>query len=173
MNPRAEGLSTELTDCNVSYKSAALRAIAGIWQSEFHEPAVHGMLRARGEALWFSPDIIVQQQRSMGLSAALRDRYCFGRLFGSGRASAVPLLRRLCHAALCILLPLLLAGRVAQLVFRRRRHVGTFFRSAAALIVLNAAWAWGEFLGYLTGRPDISLTRSTEATRVRSGIANI
>jgi hypothetical protein len=158
MNPRAEGLSSELTDCNVSYKSAALHAFADVWQSEFHEPIVHGKLRARGDDLWFSPDMIVHQQRSMRLGQALRDRYAFGRLFGSGRGSAVSLPRRLLHAAICILLPLLLVERVAQHVFGRQRHVGAFVKSFPALILLNSAWAWGECLGYLTGRPEVSLT---------------
>ena len=163
MNPRAEGFSRELTDCNVSYKSAALNAIADVWQSEFHEPAVHDALRARGETLWFSPNIIVRQQRSMHFGEALKDRYAFGRLFGSGRASAAPLLRRLFYAALCILLPALLVGRVARNVFRRRRHVGVFLRSAPALLALNSAWAWGEFLGYLTARAEVSLTPAGSA----------
>jgi hypothetical protein len=173
MNPRAEGLSSELTDCNVSYKSAALHAIADVWQSEFHEPAVHDALRKRGEALWFSPNIIVQQQRSMSLREAIRDRYIFGRLFGSGRAIAAPVLRRLFYAALGILLPALLTGRVAQQVFRRRRHIGAFLSSLPALIVLNLAWAWGEFLGYLTARAEISLkpSRSTESRPQESSAA--
>jgi glycosyltransferase involved in cell wall biosynthesis len=163
MNPKEEGFSSELTDGNVSYKTSALYAIADVWQSEFHEHAVHGALRARGEVLWFSPDIIVYQQRSVSLGQALRDRYVFGRLFGSGRVITAPLLRRLLYAVFCIVLPPLLVGRIARHVFIRQRHVGTFMRSFPALVMVNAAWAWGEFLGYLTGRPEISLTPARSA----------
>src|SRR5262245_28895000 len=135
MNPKAKGSSSELTDCNVSYKRAALLSIPGVWQPEFHETAVHAALRSRGESLWFFPDIVVRQRRSLDLGPALRDRYCFGRLFGSGRASAVSPFGRLWYAALCLLLPLLLSARVAQHVFRRQRHVGAFFKSIPALLV--------------------------------------
>lgn len=170
MNPRPEGYSSELTDCNVSYKRSALNAIADVWQLEFHEPAVHGALQASGQSLWFSPNIIVYQQRSVRFGDAVRDRYVFGRLFGSGRAGAGSILPRFFYGMISILLPPLLVGRVARHVFRRHR-VGIFVRSLPALIVLNSAWAWGEFLGYVTGRPDTSLTPHAQSANARSQVS--
>ena len=168
MNPKSEGYSTELSDCNVSYKGSALHAIADVWQTEFHEPAVHGALRARGEALWFSPDIIVQQQRSVRLGDAIRDRFAFGRLFGSGRVSDVTMSQRLFYAGCAIILPPLLIVRIAQHVFRKGRCTGAFVAAMPALVLLNASWAWGEFVGYLTGRPGASLKPRTHCASEES-----
>ena len=168
MNSRSAGYSSELTDCNVSYKRSALDAIAGVWSLEFHEPAVHGALLAKGQSLWFSPDIIVYQRRSARFREAIRERYIFGRLFGSGRADAVTMPRRFFYGTISILLPALLVGRVARHVFRRQRHVGIFLRSLPALIVLNSVWACGEFVGYLTGRADTSLTPQARFANAKS-----
>lgn len=158
MNPVAAGPAHELTDCNVTYKRSALESIAQVWRDEFHEPAVHGALQARGQTLWLSPDIVVRQQRNLRLGEALRDRYAFGRLFGSGRAHSVSMQRRLIYLGSAILLPMLLLGRVAGHVYRKRRGMASFMRALPALVFLNTVWVWGEFIGYLTGRPEHSLT---------------
>jgi hypothetical protein len=157
-NPVPEGPTNELTDCNVTYKRSALDAIADVWHAEFHEPVVHGALQARGETLWLSPHIVVHQQRSLRIGDALRDRYAFGRLFGSGRVSSISPLQRLIHIGSAILLPLLLVGRIAAHIFRKRCCMIEFVRALPALVLLNTIWAWGELVGYLTGRPEDSLT---------------
>lgn len=158
MNPMPEGPSNNLTDCNVSYKRAALDAIAGVWRDEFHEPAVHGALQARGDSLWLSPRIVVYQQRSVCLGDAVRDRYSFGRLFGSGRVVAASTLHRLIFAGFTILLPPLLVGRVARHVFRKRHNIRPFIRALPMLVLLSIVWTWGEFVGYITGCTEVSLT---------------
>ncbi len=157
MGPALEGLTNHLTDCNVSYKRSALEAIANVWRDEFHEPTVHGALQAHGESLWFSPRIIVHQRRSLRLGATIRDRYIFGRLFGSGRVTVATTPRRLIYAGLAILLPPLLIGRVASHVIRKRRCVGAFLRALPILVLLSSVWALGECVGYLTGQSDASL----------------
>jgi hypothetical protein len=182
----AEGPVNHLTDCNVSYKRAALEVIADVWRNEFHEPIVHGALRARGETLWFSPRVVVQQQRSLRLGEAIRDRYIFGRLFGSGRITrgqgagskaqgtmsreqktGSALLRRLIYMGGAALLPLLLVGRIAGQVLRKRRCGAAFVRGLPTLVLLNTAWGWGEFVGYVTGRPDASLTPQSQVVNAR------
>ena len=158
MNPVPQGLSPHLTDCNVSYQRKVLEEIANVWLNEFHEPEVHTALKERGGSLWLSPHIIVHQQRSMSLGNAIKDRYIFGRLFGGGRAQGITATLRLVHAAVAILLPPLLTARVANHVFRKRRCVTDFFRALPFLILLNTVWAWGEFVGTVTGQPEPSLT---------------
>ena len=157
MNPVQEGPACYLTDCNVSYKRAALASIAHVWTDEFHETSVNWALQAQGESLWLSPRIIVHQQRTLRFRAAVRERYVFGRLFASTRVSATTWLRRALYAGSSFLLPPLLLGRVAGNVLRKRRCVGEFIRSLPALMLMTTAWAWGEFVGYLTGRPGTSL----------------
>ncbi len=153
MNPVPEGPASYLTDCNVSYKQAALSSVAQVWIDEFHETSVNWALQARGESLWLSPRIIVHQQRSLRFGSAVWERYAFGRLFASTRVTATTLLRRALYAGSSFLLPPLLLGRVAGNVFRKRRCVAEFFRTLPALMFMTTIWAWGEFVGYLTGRP--------------------
>ncbi len=158
MNPRPASVVANLSDCNVSYKRAALDRIQAVWQVEFHEPSVHAALQQQGEALWFAPNVVVDQQRTMRLGTALRDRYSFGRLFGSERAQLTSKWRRALYMIMTLLLPLLLVGRVAQHVFGKRRCRMAFLFVLPMLIILSAAWAWGELVGYVTARPGTSLT---------------
>ena len=116
MNPIPEGSSPHLTDCNVSYKRAALNDVVGIWCGEFHEPEVHRALRARGESLWLSSRIVVRQQRSLHLSDAVWDRYAFGRLFASTRVSGASWPKRVVYAGFSFMLPPLLMGRIVVML---------------------------------------------------------
>ena len=158
MQPVREGPAGYLTDCNVSYKRAALASLAEVWAGEFHEPVVHGTLKARGETLWLSPRIVVRQQRSLSWGSALWDRYAFGRLFASTRPEAAAPMGRALYAALAIALPPFIVARVATDVLRKRRHFRELARALPALILVTSAWAWGEFAGYVTGRPVDSLS---------------
>ena len=158
MNPVPEGPTNHLTDCNVTYKRTTLDSIADVWADEFHEPVVHARLQARGESLWLDPRVVVYQQRSLDLSRALKDRYAFGRLFASTRAVDFSAMQRLLYCLLSVLLPAVLVGRVALHVISKRRCIGEFIRSLPYLILISTVWACGEFLGYVTGRAETSLT---------------
>ncbi|CAN5587891.1 hypothetical protein BH10CHL1_BH10CHL1_27090 [soil metagenome] len=158
MNPRPASVVDHLSDCNVTYKRAALDPIQAVWQVEFHEPSVHAALQQQGELLWFAPTVVVNQQRTMRFGAALRDRYIFGRLFGSERALLMTKGRRAFYAMMAFLLPFLLVGRVTQHVFGKRRCIEAFMFALPMLIILSVAWATGELIGYVTARPETSLT---------------
>ena len=168
MNPIPEGPARHLTDCNVSYRRSILDDVGDTWRSEFHEPEVHEALQAGGGSLWFSPRIIVHQQRSVSLVDAVRDRYIFGRLFGSGRVYKTVGISRLVYACTAIILPLLLLARIAGSILQKRRGGNAFFRAFPALVLLSTAWSWGEFVGTLTGRPEASLTPILRETPAKS-----
>ncbi len=153
MPPVADAPSPHLTDCNVTYKRAALDAIAGVWRDEFHEPQVHGALRARGGELRLSPALLTLQQRSFQLGAAIAERYDFGRLYGSLRVKDAPRVKRLVLAAAALLLPFLLTARVVLTAFRKRHHRWQSIRTLPHLLLLSGVWAWGELVGYLTAIP--------------------
>jgi hypothetical protein len=157
MLPAAEGAVRSLTDCNVTYKRDLLSAVADVWAEEFHEPAVHWALQARGETLWLSPSIVVRQHRELSLAKALDERYRFGRLFAATRVSARTPLARALYVGTACLLPALLVARAGANVLRKRRFLGRFVRALPALVLLGAAWTYGELMGYLTGRPEDSL----------------
>jgi hypothetical protein len=156
-SPLPEGPARELTDCNVSYKRDALVATATLWATEFHEPEIHGALTAQGSTLWQSPAIAVQQQRTLALAAALRERFDFGRLLGSLRSADAPLLRRTLLAAMGLGVPLLLVGRLLVHVRRARALRAPFLHALPWVVLLAAAWGAGEVVGYVTGQPPHSL----------------
>src|SRR5262249_23045683 len=140
----AEGPSPHLTDGNVTYKRAALAEVGGVWETEFHENVVHGALQAKGMSLWLSPRIVVRQKRHITLRDALRDRYAFGRLFGSTRVEGMGAVARLKLTVLSVLLPAVLLLRVAQHVLRTRRYAAEWLRALPALLLISTVWAWGE-----------------------------
>jgi len=153
MPPLNEGPRAALTDCNVSYKRAALDDIADVWAASFHEPQVHAALQARGHTLWLSPALLTFQQRSLRFGSALAERYAFGRLYASLRAATLSPSKRLGMIVASPFLPALLLVRVVVGVLRKRRHVMACITAFPYLVLFAAVWAWGEFLGYLTGHP--------------------
>lgn len=164
MPPVDDGPSHQLTDCNVTYKRADLDAIADVWRAAFHEPKVHEALAARGEKLWLSNALLTMQQRSFHLSAALRERYEFGRLYGAMRVSQSSLERRLMMSVAAVVLPALLVARVALATLSKRRHRWQCLRALPYLVLFASAWSWGELLGYLTAQPPANWRKNQAAT---------
>lgn len=152
MLPRPEGPAHGLSDCNVSYKQSALQLTKSYWETEFHENVVNGALQKEGATLWFDPDMLVYEERSLSLADALRDRASFGRLFGSTRVAGVGLARRTAMALAALVMPPLLVARVIGNLRSRARHQAQLIRCLPALTVVSTAWLVGEAVGYLTGR---------------------
>ncbi len=160
MPPMPAGPAHGLTDCNASYKRDRLDALRAVWQTEFHENIVNDALRETGATFWFEPGMVVAEQRDLTLGYALRDRYTFGRLFGSSRVAGSPLSRRLVWAGAAALMPPVLVARVARNLFSRRRHRLQFVRCLPVLLLVSSAWMLGEAAGYVTGRAHAKLATS-------------
>ena len=161
MMPLPEGTTHSLSDCNVSYKRSALNATQDQWATEFHENVVNGALRAAGATLWFDPAITVFEQRQLTMGAALRDRFSFGRLFGSTRVPGVAFPKRLAWSAAALVMPPLLVARVVGNLQRRGRHRGQLLRCLPSLAMISTAWMVGEAVGYLTGTAGNALKPAT------------
>lgn len=157
MLPLPEGAAHALSDCNVSYKRGALDATRAHWTGEFHENVVNDALRRTGMTMWFDPSMTVFEQRELTLRDALRDRFSFGRLFGSTRVPGVGLPKRVIMSVAAVLMPPLLVARVAGTLRQRGRHRNQLLRCLPALTMISAAWMAGEAVGYLTGRAGRSL----------------
>jgi hypothetical protein len=152
MPPLAEGPTNALTDCNVTYRREVLEKIRAVWEERFDEPPVHGALTASGGTLWMSPGLLTFQQRTFTLGPAIRERYDFGRLYGSLRAAAISPGKRLLLIVASPLLPFVLTGRVLASVFAKRRHIGAAIAALPYMLLFAVVWACGELAGYLTGR---------------------
>jgi hypothetical protein len=152
MLPASAAARPSLSDCNVSYKRDALETIRRLWGSEFHENVVNGALREAGATLWFDPGMVVFESRDLTLAAAVRDRFTYGRLFGSTVVRGQRLGPRLIKGVAALFLAPILVWRVARHAFTRRRHRNQVVRSAGYLLLVSTVWLAGESLGRLTGR---------------------
>jgi Glycosyl transferase family 2 len=153
-NPVRRGPTDSLSDANVCYRRTALNRVSSAWADSYNEIRVHAALRARGEALSLSPDVVVYQQRlDLRLGRALLERYIWGRSYAATRSANLTASRRIALAMLAPGLPLLLLQRQLRSVLRKRRNRGAFFRALPLLALLTVVWSFGEWVGYLTARP--------------------
>jgi len=163
-NPLAEGESAIASDANVTYKRAALESIRPVWKEIFHESAVNQALWARGEKVALAPRIVLYQHRlGLGLSAALKERYVWGRSYAATRARLAGLGKRAFWAAFSPALPVLMMARMTLMAFRKRRTFGAYLKALPLTTALIVSWSCGELTGYLTGRANAAGTPAAEA----------
>ena len=151
-NPVPSGPAEFLSDSNVAYKREALSSVRHLWNQAFHETAVNWELRRRGEDLLLDPTMVVFQNRTrLRFLPALRERFVWGRSFAGTRAQELPTLRRLLLAGLAWMLPLVLTWRIANNGVSKRRCLGSLVSTLPLIFLLQTIWAFGEFVGYVTG----------------------
>jgi hypothetical protein len=153
-NPIPRGASSFASDANSSYKRSALESIRPVWEESFQETAVNKVLQDRGQRLALVPDIIVFQERhGLQLGSAVRERYVWGRSYAASRAQLVGASRRVVYLLLSPALPFLLFLRLTATVSKKQRLIGRFLLATPLVLCLLVSWSFGEFIGYLTGRP--------------------
>lgn len=153
-NPVSRGQSFFVSDANVCYKRGALEQVAESWADTYSESRVHAALVARGEVMALSPDVVVYQHRlNLRLGAALVERYVWGRSYAAIRVEGVAAWRRAVFALLCPLLPSVLFLRQLRKVLSTKRNRAAFVRAFPLTAMLDVAWSYGEFVGYVTGHP--------------------
>jgi GT2 family glycosyltransferase len=153
-NPLPEGRSEFVSDSNVAYRRAALEKVGAAWRDDYHETAVHWAMVAAGFELCTTPRVVVWQARSgLTLGDALRERFVWARSFAGTRARMAGGAKRWIWAALSPLLPLVMTLRLARTAFARGRHVGRFVAALPLIALLQAVWALGELVGYVTADP--------------------
>jgi hypothetical protein len=163
-NPLPEGESSIASDANVSYKQSALRAIRPVWEEVFHESAVNGALRLRGEAIALAPDVVLYQNRlGLRFGSALKERFVWGRSYAATRAKLAGTLHRMFWAVFAPVLPVLIVARMARMALEKRRTLGPFIKALPLTAALVVSWSSGEFAGYVTGRANASGTQAGEA----------
>lgn len=154
-NPLPEGPAAFVSDSNVVYRREALESVGDVWADDYHETAVHWALVERGHEIWLTPRVQVWQTRTgLTFREAMRERVVWGRSFAGTRVRGAAVGKRLLLAALSPLLPFLMTARLARGVVQRGRGVGRFAAALPLVFALQCAWAFGELLGYATGRPD-------------------
>jgi hypothetical protein len=152
MPPVTAGRVMSCSDCNVSYKHAALREVASEWQTVFHETAVHRAIVARGGILEIDPAIVVRQSRVIDATGFRRERRHHGRTYGAQRAADRPLPVRAVLALGAAAIPFLFVARARQRVRDAGRAAELPAGTWGRLFGASVQWAVGEGVGVLTGR---------------------
>lgn len=151
--PLPEGPARYLTDVNVSYKRGVLESVKHLWIGRYKEVIVNRALAQRGVVLWQRPQLVVYQDRgTLRFRDLVRERYHWGRLFGSIRTTELSALTRWVYVALSPAIPVLLILRAIRKVVSSGRSPRNFLRCLPHFAVLTCIWCYGEFVGYLTGR---------------------
>lgn len=152
--PFEAGPADWVTDVNVCYKRRALEETKELWAERYHETIVHWALKDRGETLFLTPELVVEQMRTRtSLQDLLSERLHWGRLFAYTRVKAKSPLARAAYLGAAPLIPTVMFLRQARLQWSKRAHLGRFVRAAPGVAALLTVWGVGEAVGYLTGRP--------------------
>lgn len=140
-----------LAGCNFAVRKSAMADASS--PLDMIDNAMFAALRSRGE---------VVMVRGAGVSYAIPDlhgarlstRFHHGRIYGGGRTSKMPILKRVLVGLRTILAP-------ALLTFRSCRDAPAWFwRSPSTImwvVLMHTAWSAGELTGALTGRIGASL----------------
>jgi glycosyltransferase involved in cell wall biosynthesis len=158
VNPVPRGVTDDIPGNNVAYKREALAHIQDLLDAGRWEHFLHWRLQEAGLELCSDPANVVHHRKSFTIREFLEQRFHYGRSFAGMRVEGGPFWRRLMFAFGSPILPPLLLGRIADRLFRRRRHRLIFLRSCPLLALFTLSWTAGELIGYLTG-PGDSLAR--------------
>ncbi|MBS1788235.1 MAG: hypothetical protein JST85_10955 [Acidobacteria bacterium] len=155
-SPLPTGEVEYVSDVNVSYKRQALEAVRDVWRNEYHETTVHWTMKQRGIELRLDPALKVYQHRPpMTFTRAFRERIEWGRVFAETRVAAIGFPRRMVYALITPFLPAVLLARIAKHMHRQSRSLGQMAVTLPLVAGLLVGWAWGEFLGYVSGAPNL------------------
>jgi hypothetical protein len=151
-NPVPEGPADFVSDINVSYKREPLYSIEHVWRELYNETRIHDSLRARNHVTWLSSAPVVSIDRgSITAGHALREAFAWSRLYAGRRTKQAGMGRRLVLALGAPLLVPLLLVRQTRVAMTRGR-LGPLLRCLPFLLLVDAARAAGEWVGYVTGR---------------------
>jgi hypothetical protein len=148
-----EGGVRSLTDVNVSYKRRVLYLNKELWAERYNEAIVHWGLIKKGIMLWMRPQMIVRQDRGkLRPVQTARERFAWGRLFGSLRAREISAAGRVAYILLSPGIPFLLISRIGLKQFRGGSSWGQFLRTLPHILAMTLIWSIGEFVGSITAR---------------------
>lgn len=151
-----------LTVCNAGYRRADLEALDFDWRSMFVDTMVHDALRERVGPLRLVDEARVTMRRHVRLRDALRERYVFGRVFGSTRLETMGLKDKLVFRSAAGLLPVMIMRRMGTKAMTSTELRSQFVRALGPLSLMAVAWSAGEWLGYWTGTHPTDLSVAQE-----------
>lgn len=161
MPPVPYGETWILPGSNIAYKRAALYDGQDKPRfDEFWKTFANWDLESGGQPLLLVPGMRVNLRKPIPFADFLRTRLDHGRCFGGMRVASSGTVERMARAASCVLVPIVLQYRWSRAYLRKRRQVGVFVLTLPLQLLLFAAWAAGECIGYLRG-PGAACARLT------------
>lgn len=158
MAPLPEGETTDLPGNNIAYKRPHLLRHAQVLDDGKWESWINDRLRADGVPITASNSMVVRHIKPFLLGYFLKQRFHFARSYAGMRRTDQSWTKRLVYGFGSLALPLLLSGRVASTVLRKRRHLGRFALVSPLVVLFLSVGAVGEMAGYLLG-PGASLDK--------------
>lgn len=154
LRPMAEGQVQWLTGNNVAYRKDLLDKFRPVFEAGHWENYLHDQIRDSGVTLICRPAIAVQHKKHYTFGEYFSQRYLYARSYAGARVAGAGLGKRAVYAAASIALPPLLLSRIVSRVAAKVPDKSLVVRSLPLWGTFVAAWAWGEFVGYLFGAGD-------------------
>lgn len=151
MSPVQEGAIEILPGSNISYKRRLLFDGDKPRFTEFWKTFVNVGLDGTEDALWQSPDIVVELWKPVGFGSFLMTRFSHGRCYAGMRCEQASRSVRFMRMATAPLVPLVLQYRWTRRIWPKKLHRYHFVLSLPIQFLLFACWSVGEFTGYLSG----------------------
>ncbi len=150
MPPWRDGERYLLNGANIAYDRAKLLVHRDVLDKGYWEVVLHPLL-ARDGRFRAIDALGVHHTGPFDYGYYLRQRYLLSRVWGGTQKDNEPLAKRLAHLAVGPIFPLFLFARVTRRVLENKRLVPKYVATLPLLFPAWAAYAWGEWLGYLRG----------------------
>lgn len=149
--PAHEGETEQLNGANIMYQRSLLADHAQLLGDGYWEVTLHPAAIAQGTKFLSVPDMVVFHRGPFNFGYYLQQRYWFSRAFAGARAQSLSGAHRLAYLATAPVVPLLLLGRMAMRVWRKRCRVKRFVATLPLIVPALAVFVAGEWVGYLLG----------------------
>jgi glycosyltransferase involved in cell wall biosynthesis len=155
--PVIGGETESLNEANIAYRRRLLLEHLDLLDDGYWQMTLHPTLLASGHKLLSVPEMVVYHRGPFDFFYYLHQRFLFSRAFAGVRAQNQSPVRRFAYLVAAPVIPLLLLGRIARTVIRKRCRVGQFVRSLPLTVPAVAILVAGEWVGCLLG-PGNALT---------------
>lgn len=154
MPPIPHGEVDGIAGNNASYKRCVLEKMSEIVKKNYWEFFLHEEMKKTGLKFLSVPTIVVQHKKEFDFLYFLCQRFHYSRSFAGMRNAGVSFLKRIFYILSSPFLPPLLLFRISFQVLKKRRHLREFSLSLPLLMIFMVSYAFGEFVGYLSGPGD-------------------
>lgn len=149
MSPFEAHESADLPGDNCAYRRELLEGTRALWADGFWEPVVNHALHREGVTMRQDPALRVQQGRSAGTAAFVRQRLVHGRAHGRQRGAHFGAARNLVGVLAAPVVPFVLLLRMYRELATRRRITARTVAMLPWVAAYDVAWAVGEARGHL------------------------